>query len=133
MSDTPQPMDPNADEAKVGKPAFNHRRTCYAIQALVAEVRALFPETVYKATNYDRRGTALSVTFMTDTTEGLGQLLELVRPDVRVLDVSKDSVDPSVTVTFRSSPRLQDLRDTFNLAQAWAILSEGRKDSEGGE
>lgn len=129
MSDKNEPMDDSVTEAKVGTPADNTQRVCYAAKTLVAEVEALFPETPVEYSNYDGRNTALDVQFdLTgidaadrDTLIAMMTLFDL-DDDPRInLIVSEDD---SLLVSFKASARTQDSRDPFGLADAWEILTE---------
>lgn len=126
-----EPMDASFREDKVGTMATNHKRVCWALKTLIAEIVEVFPETTnaVEYSNYDGRGAALTATI--DLTvfdkedEGLFlQLLNLVGDDHRVYDVVADTdVTSSVAVTLKSNPRTQDLRTTFNVSPAWVILA----------
>lgn len=122
-----KPMDVSINEQTVGTPHANQRRNAYALVRLVDEVHSLFPETPYKFSNYDGRNTALSVTFDLTTMDNddailFITLLALVKADPRVLDVIED--DGQILVDLFPSPRYQDIRDSFNLADAYSILTE---------
>jgi hypothetical protein len=122
----PTPMDPTTKEARVGTPAANNERACYAAKTLVAEVNELFPETPFEYSNHDGRNTALDVTFDlngmdNDAALDLHHVLGLIDSDARVAGVIVE--DEAVLVSFRSSPRTQDLRDPFGLADALMVLS----------
>lgn len=119
------PMDSAVREALVGTPATNNARKCYAMETLISEVAELFPETTYEIAGIDGRNTALEVVFdisMLDTEdrERLLGVLMLTVHDPRVEEVLHDS--DSVVVAFLSNPRLQDLRDTFDLSGAYGVL-----------
>lgn len=122
----PEPMDAGVTEIRDGQVHVNSKRNAYALVQLVDEVRHLFPETPYEFGNYNGRNTALSVTFDLSMASGeefdlFTQLLALVKTDQRVLDVIND--DTSLLVDLFPSPRYQDLRDSFNLADAYSILT----------
>ena len=96
-----------------------------AMETLIGEVAELFPETTYEIAGIDGRNTALEVVFdisMLDTEdrERLLGVLMLTVHDPRVEEVLHDS--DSVVVAFLSNPRLQDLRDTFDLSGAYGVL-----------
>lgn len=116
----PQMMDASMPEGKGGVRA-NRPRKVYAMSTLIAEVEALFPETTYEVSNYNRFNAALSVQFDTRS-PGMELLLSLIEDDIRVEEVLAD--DGQVLVTFRDNPRTMDNRDPFNLASAWKILTE---------
>lgn len=125
------PMDTAIVENKNPVAATNRQRPCYAIKTLVAEVQALFPETSYEVSNYDGRNTGLDVMFdMTsipeDVADGAGLLISMVDSDPRVelTIVGSDDVQ-GVLVSIKPGPRTQDIRDSFGLAEAWSVLSEG--------
>lgn len=127
----PEPMDARVKEHAVGVAPTNHHRVCWAIKTLVAEFRALFPETPVEYSNIDGRNTALDVTFDltevdADEREAAAQLLQLVDTDKRVEDVivgDKDMKD-QVLVSMFSSPRTQDSRAPFGLGDSWVVLTE---------
>lgn len=127
------PMDDSVREAKVGTPATNTARACYAAKTLVAEVIDLFPETPAEYSKYDGRNTALDVTFdltavsMPDD-DLLASLLELTSTDARVREVVME--DGTVLVSFRSNPITQDLRDPFGLSEALLVLTSAEDDDE---
>jgi hypothetical protein len=118
------PMDPAAKE---GTPTLQAReRNCYALNQLVKEVTALFPETSYEVSNRDGRGVAHDVQFQ--KVDGLDTLLELLgdpayNEDPRITEVIVD--EEYVLVSFRANPRVQDDRSPFGLAEANAILFGG--------
>jgi hypothetical protein len=92
---------------------------------LIAEVKALFPGTIHEVHDYDGRNTALGATFFTEDSDGLASLLMLVALDERVLSVTpRPGTSGAVTVMFKGSHRLKDLRSSFNLADAWGILAD---------
>lgn len=126
----PKPMDASAREQGTGIVVPNAKRECYALKTLVAEVEALFPETVYEASGYDGRNTALDVTFAVYESPGLAELLSLVKSDERVMDVTEE--DGHVLVEFHPWARTQDSREPFNLASAWLVLAEGYEAEESG-
>lgn len=124
----PEPMDSRITEAKVGSPSSNNERVCYAAKTLVAEAHELFPETPVEYSNPDGRNTMLDVSFdltALDTNEAdeLTALLELVKTDARVSDVIVEN--DTVLISFKASARTQDSRDSFGLADAWYVLTEG--------
>lgn len=128
--DTPQPMDASIREDAHPVAKTNHQRTCHAIKQLVEEVLDLFPETTMVYGDYDMRNTALSVEFTTEDAEDqrvLGDLLSLIIVDPRV-----ESSDAEI-VKFKSNSRTQDLRDSFNLADAWLELGEDSPSWDGGD
>lgn len=130
MNDEPKmnkPMDPNVPytDNPVNK---NRQRTCYAIQTLVAEVDALFPDVPTESSNYDGRNTALDVTFdLTPHDDAerayLRALLGMIQRDPRVQEVIYD--DTLVLVSMHSNPVTQDSREPFGLDDAYEILIEG--------
>lgn len=137
-SDAPQPMDPSFREKKVGVVGANNQRVCYAIKTLVSEVRNLFPETPVEYSNYDGRNAALAVTFdcsMLDAAEAdeFASLLLLTRTDPRVDEVIVEpDLGASVLVSMKASARTQDSRESFGLARAWEILTEGESPEDFG-
>ena len=121
---TREPMDPSFSGAS-SPTAPNRPRTCYAAATLIAEVGALFPETLHEVHDYDGRNTALGVTFLTGADDDLAGLLMLVALDARVLSVTpRPDMTGAVTVLFKGSHRIKDLRTSFNLADAWSILAD---------
>jgi hypothetical protein len=125
---TAQPMDAGAEETSTPMAAMPNERNARALDTLISEVVALFPETTYEVGNRNGRGVALSVTFATHETDGLPALLSLVAGDARVLDVTYDEQEDSVLVHLWNRGRTQDLRDSFNLADAWLVLSDDEAD-----
>lgn len=123
-----EPMDAAIREARTGTPATNSERACYAAQTLADEVRSMFPETPVEYSNYNGRNTALDVSFdLTGMDESersdLMPLLTMVEDtDLRVREVLAE--DGSVLVSFWPSPRTQDSRDSFGLADALMVLAE---------
>ena len=127
------PMDPSIREQVIGTPATNNKRVCYAIKTLAAEVGELFPETPVEYSEYDGRNTALDATFdLTVLDESdrtlFRDLLRLCTTDERVREVLTE--DDQVLVGIKSNPRTQDLRDWFNLADAWLVMAEGHQAAE---
>lgn len=127
---TAQPMDAGAEEISNPVMATNTQRTAHGVKTLIAEVLELFPETPYEVSGYDGRNTALDVTFdLSNLDEGeqrqFMDLLSLVKSDIRVRGVITE--EDSVLVEFRRSPRTQDSRDPFNLADAWSVLTESEE------
>lgn len=125
----PQPMDPTSGDTSTASVPIT-RRECYAMTTLLAEVRALFPETLYDIEGYTNWGVAMSVSFHTEGQPLLGDLLHAVEVDERVLSVTEgsDLGDPQVLVTFVASPHLQDSRESFRLAAAHAVLADTEED-----
>lgn len=132
-TDKNEPMDASVTEAKMGAPAKHTERVCYAAKTLAAEVTGLFPETPVRYSNYDGRNTALDVEFdltaisADEDADALMRLLDALAGDIRIEQVIAE--DDSVLVSFRSSARTQDSRETFGLAEAWSILT-GDPDDE---
>lgn len=129
--EAPKPMDPAIREEKVAVPTSNHQRVCWAVKTLVAEVLELFPETLNAFNDYDGRNTALSVSFdMTGLDAGgvydLTTVLNAVAGDERVAEVLVDEAGGYVRM--KSSPRTQDSRESFKLADVIMVLAE---DDEG--
>lgn len=127
-----KPMDDGIRERSIGEMRPNAKRQCWAIKTLVAEVHALFPETVVSYDDYDGRNTALSVTFQldgfnTDTdADDLHNLLALLGDPAHNEDQRIERVtcgDDEVCILMRSDPRTQDSREPFGLADALSVLS----------
>lgn len=129
----PEPMEASTTPpAAVGTPATNNVRVCWAAKTLVNEFTDLFPETPVEYSNPDGRNTMLDVSF--DLTavpdsdrDAAAALLELVETDARVGSVFIESAAESLLVSFKSSARTQDSRDSFGLADAWDVLSDGEE------
>lgn len=122
-----EPMDPTTREVKNPVVATNRQRNCFALDTLVKEVRALFPEVEWEADDYDGRNVAHAVTFNpngTDPIDGLCDLLFLVESDNRVSYVTVGGVYTHVRVEFHHSARTQDNRESFDLADAWVVMGE---------
>lgn len=120
----PEPMDSSVREQAVGEPQETNFRTCYAAQTLLAEVKALFPETDTNVGFPNGRNVYLAVFFdLTDASAAVQNLFLLIENDARVERVEFD--DSQVCgVFFHNSSRTQDLRDSFGLADAWLVLTE---------
>lgn len=120
------PMDAGAPE--VSNPVISplRKRNAYALDTLIKEVAALYPEATATVSQYDGRNTALAVTFDVTESEGLADLMELVSVDRRVLKVVTETLDEitQTLVVLHSAPRIQDLRDSFNLESAFLVLAE---------
>lgn len=122
--DAPEPMDPSIRENVVGTPHVANERTAYSLVELVAEVRALFPETSYEFDNRNGRGVALAVMFDIDESNApLGEVLPLVAGDYRVALV--DTADSVVCVTVNNSARSMDDRTAWGLQDAYDVLYDG--------
>lgn len=127
--DKSTPMDATIREERVGTPAVNRQRVCWAAKTLVAEVDELYPEIPVEYSNHDGRNTALDVTFdltVLDSTDSdmLVTLLELTSSDSRIAYVIVGDEDV-VLVSFEGNPRTQDSRDPFGLSDALGVLTEG--------
>lgn len=129
-----EPMEASSKPpAAVGTPATNTVRVCWAAKTLVEEFTDLFPETPVEYSNPDGRNTMLDVTFdltvLDDEMEDAATaLLELIHTDVRVNVVLAEN--NAVLVSFKSSARTQDNRDSFGLADAWDVLTDGEEFDE---
>lgn len=117
----PEPMDASMPEVQTPEVRTNTQRNSYALDALIEEVRNLFPETAFEVSNYDWRNAALDVQFTTDE-EDLPRLLSLVDTDERVAEVLDDGAG-TLLVSLHPNPRVQDSRETFGLAEAYKALS----------
>jgi hypothetical protein len=120
----PEPMDSGAPERAVGEAAVTVQRACYAMMTLIAEVGALFPETVWMIENYNGRNVGLRVVFLTDgdDQDKLSDLLALVDSDSRVERVQTFASE--TIIDFHNRPRTYDLRDSFGLDEAWMVMGE---------
>jgi hypothetical protein len=120
----PEPMDSGAPERAVGEAAPTNQRACYAAKTLVAEVLALFPETVWMVENYNGRNVGLRVVVLTDAEDQdkLSDLLALVDSDSRVERVQTFASE--TIIDFHNRPRTYDLRDSFGLDEAWMVMGE---------
>lgn len=123
----PEPMDASVRETVTPEIAANAHRKCHAIKQLISEVDALYPEVPTQTGNIDGRNTALDVEFDLTVLDLVDQtlateLLMLVQNDERVAEVLAS--DSQVLVSFRSNPRTQDSRASFNLGDAYDILIE---------
>ena len=116
-------MDPSAKEQTTPEAPRVSTRDAYAVQTLVAEVTALFPETTYETSHTNAFNTRLVVAFDDGETPDLYPLLELIETDPRVRGVDRDSIENYSVVEFHDSLRTQDSRDPFGLAEAHAILT----------
>lgn len=132
--DSPQPMDVTAHEVAVPEAVTNESRVCYAVETLVAEFRALFPETPVEYIEVNGRNTALGVVFDLTTLDAdtaridAGQLLRLLgdeayNDDPRIATVVVDNDTETAAVVMHNNPRTQDSREPFGLADAWSVLT----------
>lgn len=126
---------PNRGTAKATP---NRQRQCWAIDTLVAEVLALFPETPVEYSNHNAFNAALGVTFDLTGMDGgdsvvFNNLLDILGTDERVAEVWKADYDQTY-VGMRPVAALYDRRDVFGLADAYTILvdgEDGEADDEG--
>lgn len=123
MSDKREPMDATTRERLVGQPKTNRERNAYALDVLIEEVLALFPETTYEVSGRDGRNTALHVQFYAED-EDLWTLLGLLDNDPRIEEVLFEESDRLVLVALRPNLRTQDSRDPFGLDDAYLTLTE---------
>lgn len=124
----PVEMDPSVQEG-AAKKHQNEPRSVYALDTLVEEVKALFPETTYEVSNFDGRNAAHDVQFQITSeadNAALPELLGLAIPasDPRVEEILLDAEDGLLLVSFYKNARVQDSREPFGLNDAWAILGE---------
>lgn len=129
---TVAPMDDSIREEKVGKPAANNARVCYALVTLVSEVSEMFPEVPVEYSNVNGRNTSLDATF--DLTpldvQDRGLFSDLFRllgdsaynEDRRVAEVVVDG--DQVLVSMRNDPRTMDSREPFGMADALLVLAD---------
>lgn len=134
----PQPMDSTVYENRHPVVRTNTQRNCYAIDTLIAEVNALYPEALHEVSGYDGRNTGTDVTFdlsmlLKSDAATLTTLLGLVKSDRRVMGVVEDTEESQVLVSFWTNARIQDSRDPFGLSEALGILAQDGEDDEGGE
>ena len=121
-----EPMDKSAPEGNAAM-HVNHERQCYALGQLVTEVEALFPGVGYEFSNKNPRNVFFDAQFDTysvteEDRQQFETLLRLIRSDERVEEVIADS--EGVLVSFRNNVHTMDDRRTFDLADAWIILTE---------
>lgn len=127
----PEPMEASTTPPEaVGTPATNNVRVCWAAKTLVNEFTDLFPETPVEYSNPDGRNTMLDVSFDMTAVDDVDRdaavaLLELTNTDARVAGLI--SISDMVLVSFKSSARTQDNRDSFGLADAWDVLTDGEQ------
>jgi hypothetical protein len=129
MADTKRnmPMDPNAMEGEAAMHT-NNPRNAYALDQLIEEVEALFPDVHYELGHRSARHVAHSVRFdLTDNTMDLRQLLVLMgdpayNEDVRIEEVVADA--ESVLVIFRPNATTMDDRTPFGIGVAYGVLTE---------
>lgn len=130
----PEPMGGGqTQETNATKVPESRQRNAYALTTLIGEVQKLFPETKSQVGGYDGRNTALEVTFKhkdKDEFADLAILLPLVKVDHRVAEVIVTEDKDEVLVQLHSNPRIQDLRDTFFLADAWIVLVASEDESQ---
>lgn len=123
------PMDPGALEGEAAMHQ-NTPRTPYAMEELVSEVEAVFPDVTYEYSNRSPRHVAFTVRFTLvdpDQQRYLNLLLEWMadpayNEDPRVLTVLTDR--EGAEVTFVSNATLMDSRDSFGLVEAHGVLVE---------
>lgn len=120
----PEPMDPSVPEVSQARPVRNRGRNAYALDTLIEEVLALFPETTHEVSGRNQFNTHLHVSFHTEEFERLDELLALVEGDHRVEEVLMEAEDRTILVALRPNMRTQDSRDSFGLAEAWDVLAE---------
>lgn len=116
------PMDVTMPEG-AAEMHVNHPRNVYAMDQLISEVEALFPDVHYEVSDRNPRNVAFSVRFDLIGDMDLRSLLTLVESDERVSEVVADR--EGVMVTFITNPVLMDNRDTFDLEAAYAVFAEG--------
>lgn len=124
---TSKMMDPDAPETSEVTPYAVNTRVAYTIETLIGEVVDLFPEVTYETTEPDGRAVHKAVTFeANETPEQFPTLLALIKDDPRVQFLVHDEKEQVVYVRTYDNPLLQDSRDTFSLAEAWAeLIGEG--------
>lgn len=129
-----EPMDKKAKEILRPVALPNVTRNCWALETLVREMLDLFPETGVAFGNYDGRNTALDAVFdlsMLDPEDRdlAAALLQMLTVDHRVDDAVYEESEALATVSIKSGPRTQDLRDPFGLADAFDVITaeEGRQ------
>lgn len=124
----PQMMDPGATE---GNPTTGYYpRTVMAVEQLIEEVTALFPEVVHEVSTRNARNEAFAVEFSnyTDYDDTFNALMALVAQDHRVRSVKeKDARYTQVTMTF--NPTTHDDRAPFGIQEAYLVLEDGTFDA----
>lgn len=111
-------------------------RNCWALETLIAEVRAIYPEATYSISEVGRRQVGIAATFEgwdanhEGTEPSLPQVLACVEADHRVAEVTSATSDESgdnawVSVRMNANTVTMDQRDTFNVGDAYAILTDG--------
>ena len=129
----PAPMDPSVRETSVAAPVANHPRTAYSLETLAQEMTNLFPETSVEFSSVNGFNVALDATFDVfsideSDREHFVSLLRLVEDDHRIKDVNVE--DDHVLVGAWPSMRTQDLREPFDLAAAYLVLTGDEPDYE---
>lgn len=109
----PKGMDPDFVTTTVSTPISG--RKAYALETLISEVDELFRGAPYTVSGVNGRGVALTVEFAHN--RDLGDLLHLTADDPRVAAVFEN--EEATVVLFANDARTQDLRDPFNLAEAY--------------
>ena len=123
------PMDPDAPEVTTPVAVVRQPRHCYAMDVLVEEVTALFPEvSVEYPGEPDKFNTDHEVLFhgydRIDDFD-LSSLTPVIEADERVGTVLHDEQEESVLVIFHENRRIQDGRDGFGLAEAREAVLNG--------
>jgi len=122
----PEPMDPEAPDEMVSTAPKPRERNAYALDTLVSEVTALFPDAAHEVSGRNGWGVALDVTFEAHDEPVLMEVLPLLKDDARVSVVDVDPDLEQVVVEFHADPRIQDSRDPFNLDLVLEVYTEGQ-------
>lgn len=136
----PQPMDPDASETPVpvnadgvqdpSRHAPYSARNCWALEVLVEEVVALYPEVDVTTTDVTSRKVGIEVTFGgwdADHEENeplLPAVLACVEGDSRVAEVTETGTQ-GVSVRMHANPVTMDQRDPFGIRDAYTIMLDG--------
>lgn len=126
----PQMMDPTAKEGEPVATAY-HPRTVMAVEQLIEEVTALFPEVVHEVSIRNPRNEAFGVEFSnyTDYDDTFDALMALVAQDHRVRLVGGEETPGVTKVVMHPDPRTQDDRTLFGVQEAYLVLEDGTFDA----
>lgn len=130
MTDTKQdakkiePMDASAVETPTPQPITTRPRTAYAVDTLITEVQAIYPDMEVETFGPNGRGVNLDVAFYDDDEPDLQALLGLVESEPRVAEVMRSTNDNCTIVAINNDPAIYDSRDSYGLVDAYKVLSE---------
>lgn len=132
MSDKSTPMDPTAREGASPGLYVPRERLPYAMEQLISEVEALFPEVAHTESRRNQRGVAFDVQFDltgldADLRDDAITLFDLLgdpayNEDQRIEEVVTDQLEWEVLVSFRNNVQIMDDRTAFGLGEAWTVL-----------